>query len=159
MDRQTAFFTRTDCFWQCVKNQTRIHLNLPETKLTKPPPRSERHCHYTYITEFRPSQQEVTIVGIISYCVLPKILKVCIMHEYFKISLHQIKLTSPYWTAPGVRGIFWEAVLNHVQAAGVQRDGEKMLQASREGLQRRRSRDLSDRLWGVMQHQVRMEIR
>ena len=127
--------------------------------MTKPPPRSERHCHYTYITEFRPSQQEVTIIGFFSYCVLPKNLKVCIMHEYFEISLHQIKLTSPYWTAPGVRGIFWEAVLNHVQAAGVQRDGEKMLQAGREGLQRRRSRDLSDRLWGVLQHQVRMEIR
>ena len=74
------------------KNQTRIHLNLPETKLTKPPPRSERHCHYTYITEFRPSQQEVTIVGIISRCVLPKNLKV---RTYFEISLDQIELPLP----------------------------------------------------------------
>ena len=45
-------------------------------------------------------------------------------------------------------------MLNHVQAAGVQRDGEKVLQAGGKGLQWARTRGLQDCLRSRMQHQV-----
>ena len=45
-------------------------------------------------------------------------------------------------------------MLNHVQATGVQRDSEKMLQTSGKDLHRARTRGLQDCLRSLMQHQV-----
>ena len=70
------------------------------------------------------------------------------LHLFLSCTGLPLHLRDPVPSPPGggVQRVLREDLLHRLLREGHQRDGEKVLQAGREGLQRRRSRDLSDRL-------------